>query len=109
MKWLGVTFDLNNPQSSLAFLDLYGHLCRKEIKLIQLAVNTVKAIDMKNFIDYLHDKKLSGSTVKKNYNIINRMYNELVKMQMLKSNPCNQIVENRKKNMQKLRSLMKVN
>lgn len=54
-------------------------------------INTVKPVDIKNFIDGLFDKGLSSSGVMKNYNIINKMFNQLVKMNMLRSNPCNQI------------------
>lgn len=54
-------------------------------------INTVQPIDMRNFIDGLFDKGLSSSGVMKNYNIINKMFNELVKMNMLRTNPCNHI------------------
>lgn len=37
MKWLGITLNLNDYQSPLSFLDLYGHLHKKDIDLIRLA------------------------------------------------------------------------
>ncbi|MBT2217860.1 site-specific integrase [Virgibacillus dakarensis] len=54
-------------------------------------VNQIKPLDIKRFIDFLFEKELSSSTVKKNYNVINKFFGDLVKMRMLQYNPCNGI------------------
>lgn len=54
-------------------------------------VNKIKPIDVKNFLDSMHDKGLSSATIKKTYNILNKFFNDQVKMKMLKENPCDLI------------------
>src|SRR5690625_2560167 len=56
-------------------------------------VNTVKSADMNNFMEHLYEKNLSGSGVRKNYNLINKMFNELKSLEMLQFNPCDPIVK----------------
>lgn len=67
-----------------------------------MTVNQVKPLDIKRFLDHLHTKELSSSTIKKSYNIINRFYNDLVKMKMAKENPCDGIIEKPKERNNKI-------
>lgn len=53
------------------------------------AVNQIKATDVQMFLNSLYDKDLSSATVKKAYNIVNKFYNDLLKRQEIKYNPCN--------------------
>lgn len=43
-------------------------------------VNQIKPIYVKRFIDSLHEKNLSSGTIKKAYNIINKFFNDQVKL-----------------------------
>ncbi|EIJ81813.1 integrase family protein [Bacillus methanolicus PB1] len=61
-------------------------------------VNQVNPIDVKRFLDSLHEKELSTATVKKSYNILNRFFNDLVKMKMLRENPCDGIEKPKEQN-----------
>ncbi|WP_214738121.1 tyrosine-type recombinase/integrase [Exiguobacterium sp. s162] len=51
-------------------------------------INSIQPIDVKRFIDSLHDEGLSESTIKKNYNILNKFFNDMLKLKLLNDNPC---------------------
>lgn len=56
-----------------------------------MAVNQIKATDIQMFLNSMYEKELSSATVKKAYNIVNKFYNDLLKSQQIRYNPCNGI------------------
>lgn len=61
-------------------------------------INSIQPIDIKRFIDNLHAKKLSEATIKKNYNILNKFFNDLINLKLLSDNPCSGIEKPREVN-----------
>lgn len=84
--WLNGRRNLSDNTRSVYQMQLDTHI---KPFFNKKAVNQIKATDVQLFLNSLYDKNLSSATVKKAYNIVNKYYNDLLKRQEIKYNPCN--------------------
>lgn len=94
-EWLGGRRNLADNTISVYQVQLNNHIIPY---FKDKVVNKIKPIDIKRFLDHLHEKELSSGTIKKAYNIINKFFNDQVNLKMLRENPCNGIEKPKEEN-----------